>query len=170
MDLKDYIREIQDFPKPGIGFKDITPLLQDSRAFSHVASRFYKRYSEAHVDYVVGIESRGFLFAPVLAHALNCGLVIIRKQGKLPAETVSLTYDLEYGQDTLEIHRDALPWGARTVLMDDLLATGGTAAAAADLLHKVGARISEIAFVVELAFLEGRHKLAPLPVYSQISY
>ena len=170
MDLKNHIREIQDFPKPGINFKDITTLLKDPEAFGYAVGAFEARYKPMKLSYVAGIESRGFLFAPVLAHALGCGVLLIRKKGKLPADTFSHTYQLEYGEDTLEIHQDSCQSGDKVVLIDDLLATGGTAKAAATLLEQAGASVEEIAFLIELNFLQGRNQLDKFKVFSQIQY
>ncbi|HEY1014983.1 MAG TPA: adenine phosphoribosyltransferase [Herpetosiphonaceae bacterium] len=165
----DLIRTIPDFPIPGIQFKDITPLLSDGPAFGAVIDAFVERYRDMGLDAIVGVESRGFIFGAPVAHRLGIGLVPIRKPGKLPAETIGVEYALEYGSNRLELHRDALKPGARVVLIDDLLATGGTVAAACDLLGQLGADIAEAAFVIELAFLEGRAKLA-CPIFSLISY
>ncbi|MCC6273555.1 MAG: adenine phosphoribosyltransferase [Deltaproteobacteria bacterium] len=170
MDLKKIVRDIPDFPKPGILFKDITPLLQNSEAFKHIVDRFAARYREKPVDVIVGIESRGFLFGSVLAYVLGKSFAIMRKKGKLPYTTVSYTYKLEYGEDTIELHEDAIPKGSRVLIVDDLLATGGTAAAAAHLVEKMGGKVAELAFVIELAFLNGRKALGDYPVFSLIEY
>lgn len=170
MDLKNLVRDIPDFPKPGIVFKDITPLLTNPQAYRKIVDQFVERYRSKKLDVIVGIESRGFLFASVLAYQLGCSLAIMRKKGKLPYTTVSYTYKLEYGEDTIELHEDALQKGSRVIIVDDLLATGGTAQAAAHLTEKMGAKVEELAFVIELEFLKGRDKLRDYPVYSQICY
>lgn len=170
MDLKKIVRDIPDFPKPGILFKDITPLLQNPQAFKHIADCFVERYRSKPVDVIVGIESRGFLFGSVLAYVLGKSFAIMRKKGKLPYTTVSYTYKLEYGEDTIELHEDAIPKGSNVVIVDDLLATGGTAAAAAHLVEKMGGKVAELAFVIELAFLNGRKVLGDYPVFSLLEY
>lgn len=157
--LKDWIREVPDFPKPGILFKDITTLLKEPVALRETADRLAERFADRRIDHVVGIEARGFIFAPLVAVRLNAGFVPVRKPGKLPARTAARTYELEYGTDTLEMHVDGLASGDRVALVDDLLATGGTARAAADLVDSVGARVEAIGFVVELTYLEGRRRL-----------
>lgn len=168
--LGELIRTISDFPQPGIQFKDITTLIADGVAFQQVINLLYERYAERRIDAVVGVESRGFIFSAPLAYRLGVGLVPVRKHGKLPAATYAIEYDLEYGSNKLEIHRDALRPGARVVVMDDLLATGGTVAAACELVEQAGGIVEEAAFVVELTFLKGRAKLAPYPVHSLIQY
>ncbi len=170
MDLKTLVRDVPDFPKPGIVFKDITPLLQHPQAFKQIVDDFRRRYQGRPIDVIVGVESRGFLFASVLAYTLGRSLAIVRKKGKLPYITVSYTYQLEYGEDTIELHEDAIPKGSRVLIIDDLLATGGTAAATAHLVEKMGGKIEELAFVIELAFLEGRKMLGGYSIYSQIRY
>ena len=157
--VKATIRDIPDFPKPGIIFKDITPILKNVEAFQRVIDFFADKLKGKKIDYIAAIESRGFIFGAPLAYKLGCGLVIIRKPGKLPADTVSVTYDLEYGTDSIEIHKDSIEPGKRIVLIDDLLATGGTAAAACQLIEKIGGIIDSIAFVVDLTFLNGKEKL-----------
>jgi adenine phosphoribosyltransferase len=157
--LKNWIREVPDFPKPGILFKDITTLLKDPVALREAADLLAERFSDRPIDQVVGIEARGFIFAPLVAYRLNAGFVPVRKPGKLPAETAARTYELEYGSDTLEMHVDGLASGDRVALVDDLLATGGTARAAADLVESVGACVEAVGFVVELTYLEGRRRL-----------
>ena len=164
------IRNIPDFPIPGVQFKDITPLLADADAFRTVIDQFAERYAAANVDIVVGIEARGYIFAAPLAYRLGAGLVPVRKPGKLPAETIQVEYSLEYGTNTLEMHRDAFSHGARVLLMDDLLATGGTIRAAADLVEQLGGKVVELAFVIELTFLSGRERLANYPVFSLVQY
>lgn len=168
--LKALIRDVPDFPSRGILFRDVTPLLRDHRAFFEVIEALAARYRGQEIDAVAGIESRGFLFGAPLAMALGAGFIPIRKIGKLPGEKVSREYALEYGTNTLEMHVDAARPGERVLLMDDLLATGGTAAAAAALLEDVGATVAEIAFVVELTFLPGRRALAPFSVHSLLTY
>ena len=170
MDLKKIVRDVPDFPKPGIVFKDITPLLQNAEAFHYIIDQLVERYKNIPVDVVAGIESRGFLFASVLAYALKKPLVVIRKKGKLPHLTVTYTYQLEYGEDTIEMHEDAIPRGAKVLIVDDLLATGGTAEAAAKLVEKMGGEVSEVAFIIELAFLKGRERLKKYSVFHLIEY
>ncbi len=167
--LRDYIRDIPDFPKPGIVFKDISPLLANGRAFSACTSEL-SMYMPENIDVIVGIESRGFLFGAALAQLTGVGFVPIRKPGKLPADTHAIEYELEYGTDTLEIHRDALSPGHNVVVIDDLLATGGTAAATVQLIEKLGATVAACMFVVELDFLNGRQKLGHTPVHSLLHY
>lgn len=169
-DLKKYIREVPDFPKPGINFYDITTLLQDARGLRETVDRFCWCFLDHQVDKVVGMESRGFLFAPVLACSLNAGFVPVRKPGKLPSNKVSHSYDLEYGSDTLEMHEDAVLPGENVLIVDDLLATGGTAAATVQLVESVGGVVAGLGFVIELAFLEGRDKLGEHSVVSLIEY
>lgn len=152
-------RSIPDFPKPGIIFKDITTVIKDKDAFAAVINYFADLYKDKKIDYVAGMEARGFIFGAALAAKLGCGFVVIRKPGKLPAETISETYELEYGTDSLEIHADAIEAGKNVVLIDDLLATGGTANAACKLVRKLAANIVALAFVLELGFLNGRKKL-----------
>jgi adenine phosphoribosyltransferase len=169
-DLKTLIREVPDFPKPGILFYDITTLLKDPVGLRSVIDGLQNRYREAHVDVVVGVEARGFIFAPALAYALGAGFVPVRKPKKLPAECVRVTYDLEYGSDCLEMHRDAVGPGTRVLIVDDLLATGGTAAAVARMVSEAGGTVAGIGVVVELTFLKGRQKLAGYDVFSLLQY
>jgi len=169
-DLKRLIREVPDFPKPGILFYDITTLLKDPAGLRAVIDGLKDHYHETKVDVVLGIEARGFIFAPALAYALGAGFVPVRKPKKLPAETVSVTYDLEYGTDTLEMHKDAVSSGARVLIVDDLLATGGTAAAAARMVETAGGQVAGLGFVVELEFLHGRARLAGREVFSLLQY
>jgi adenine phosphoribosyltransferase len=169
-ELKRLIREVPDFPKPGILFYDITTLLKDAEGFRSVIDGLRRHYQSARVDTVLGIEARGFIFAPALAYALGAGFVPVRKPKKLPAECVSVTYDLEYGSDSLEMHKDAIGEGHRVLIVDDLLATGGTAAAAAHIVQKVGGSVAGIGFVIELTFLNGRQKLPGLDVFSLLRY
>ncbi len=170
IDLKDYIRNIKDFPKEGIMFRDITTLLKDPEALKHTLNELYKMTKNLNISKVVGIESRGFIFGSMLAEKLNVGFVPIRKPGKLPAEKESKTYDLEYGSDTIEIHKDAIKVGERVLLHDDLLATGGTALAAANLIENLGGEIVQISFVIELSFLKGREKLKKYEVQTLVNY
>ncbi|MGA2773266.1 MAG: adenine phosphoribosyltransferase [Bryobacteraceae bacterium] len=169
-DLKKLIREVPDFPKPGILFCDITTLLKDPSGLRAVIDGLKQHYRHTPVDLVLGIEARGFIFAPALAYALGAGFVPVRKPKKLPAEVVSVTYDLEYGTDTLEMHKDAVGNGSRVLIVDDLLATGGTAAAAARMVRSAGGTVAGIGFVVELTFLNGRRKLAGYDVFSLLEY
>ena len=168
--LKKLIREVPGFPKPGILFYDITTMLKDPEGLRSVIDGLRAHYREAQVDVVVGVEARGFIFAPALAYALGAGFVPVRKPRKLPAECVRVTYDLEYGSDCLEMHRDAVSRGTRVLIVDDLLATGGTSAAVARLVIEMGGIVAGIGFVVELTFLEGRRKLAGYDIFSLIQY
>jgi adenine phosphoribosyltransferase len=169
-DLKKLIREVPEFPKPGILFYDITTLLKVPEGLGAVIDGLKARYLGAHIDVVLGIEARGFIFAPALAYALGAGFVPVRKPGKLPAEVARVTYDLEYGSDTLEVHRDAINPGARILIVDDLLATGGTAAAAVRLVEGLGGKVAGLAFVIELTFLGGRSKLSGYELFSLLQY
>src|ERR1700758_5066899 len=157
--LKKLIREIPDFPKKGILFYDITTLLKDKLGFATLIDALSEHYLKKDVDLVLGMEARGFIFGPALAYRLNAGFVPVRKPGKLPAATAMVSYDLEYGSNTLEIHKDAIQKGQRVLIVDDLLATGGTAVATAELATQLGAQIAGFAFVVELDFLKGRERL-----------
>ena len=170
VDLRAYVREIPDFPRPGIVFRDITPLLLDPRASDAAVTRLARFARELDIDFVVAAEARGFILGGALARELHAGFVPARKPGKLPHETVSAEYDLEYGIDALEVHADALAGGARVLIHDDLLATGGTAGAVVDLVTRLGAEIVACAFLVELTFLAGRERLAPHHVHSLIQY
>ncbi len=169
-DLQRLIRDVPDFPKKGVLFKDITPLLADPAGLSLAVEYLTQPYRACHVDKVVGAESRGFIFGTAVARNLSAGFVPIRKPGKLPAERRALTYELEYGTDTLEIHADAIAPGQRVVLMDDLLATGGTMRACCDLVKELGGKIVGVAVLIELAFLHGREKLREYDVHSVICY
>jgi adenine phosphoribosyltransferase len=169
-DLKKLIREVPDFPKPGINFYDITTLLKDRHGLREVIDRLCHHYRDAQLDAVVGIEARGFIFAPALAYALRSGFVPVRKPKKLPAPCERIEYDLEYGTDVLEIHRDAIEPGCKVLIVDDVLATGGTAAAVAKLIGRMGGAVMGIGFVVELDFLHGRDKLAGFDVHSLLHY
>jgi adenine phosphoribosyltransferase len=168
--LESYIRNIPDFPIPGIQFKDITTLLRDGDALHRAIDVFVERYRDQQIDAIVAIESRGFIFGAPLAYALGIGLVPVRKVGKLPADTHRLEYALEYGTATLEIHKDAFPTGARVIVIDDLLATGGTIAAACELVAQAGGHVVEAAFLIELVALAGRERLGNHPIYAQITY
>ncbi|MBI2335537.1 MAG: adenine phosphoribosyltransferase [Deltaproteobacteria bacterium] len=170
MDLKQYIRDVPDFPKPGIVFKDITPLLLTPKVFSHIVQTFVDRYKNSRLDKIVGIESRGFLFGAVLAERLSVGFALARKKGKLPYKTREVTYELEYGTDTIEMHVDALNPGDRVLVIDDLLATGGTALAAAQLVEKFGATVVGLSFVVQLGALGGAKRLKDYEIFSQVVY
>ncbi len=169
-DLRRIIRDVPDFPKKGIVFKDITTLLRDPVAFSRSIDLLCERLAGRDHDVLVGIESRGFLFASTIAYKLGKGLVPVRKPGKLPARTVQVSYQLEYGTDSLEMHEDAIDRGQRVVIVDDVLATGGTARAVADLVEKVGGRVEALSFLIELDFLKGREKLADYDVVSLLRY
>ena len=164
MDLEQYIRDVPDFPKPGIVFKDITPLLADAAAMQDAVTQLVQPYALAGAEIVTGIESRGFIFGALAAERLGVGFVPIRKPGKLPAETISESYELEYGTDSVEIHADAIRSGQKVLMVDDLLATGGTMEAACKLVMKLGGEIVGAAFVIELSFLPGRAKLDDLGV------
>jgi len=169
-DLSRFIREIPDWPKPGILFRDITPLLADPQALRAAVDAMCAPYREAGVAYVAAVEARGFIFGTAVAARLNAGFVPIRKKGKLPFETQGVTYDLEYGTDTIEVHRDAVPPGAKVLMVDDLLATGGTMKAACDLVGKVEGRILGITCLIELTDLGGRDRLAPYEIHTVIAY
>ena len=168
--LKKLIREIPDFPKPGILFYDITTLLKDPAGFREAIGGLKARYDPANIDAVVGVEARGFIFASALAYALNAGFVPVRKPKKLPGETVRMAYDLEYGTDALEIHTGAIVPGSRVLIVDDLLATGGTAQATAKLVEQCGGKLIGLGFLVELTFLPGRKKLEGRDVFSLLQY
>lgn len=169
-DISQAIRNVPDFPKPGIQFKDITPVLADARLFRGSVDLLTKDLSPGEVDAVVGIDARGFIFAAAAAVKLQCGFVPVRKKGKLPYHTHEQSYDLEYGSNTIAIHTDAVKPGARVILVDDLLATGGTAGAAVTLLEKLGARILAVNFLIELSFLKGRTKLPDQNIHSLVVY
>jgi len=168
-DLARHIRDIPDFPKPGVVFKDITPLLADAMAFRATVDKFVERY-RGRADMVLGIESRGFIIGAAVAYGLGTGLAVVRKPGKLPARTYAARYDLEYGSDALEIHHDAVGDHHRVLIVDDLLATGGTASAAVELVQRCGGRVVACAFVIELAFLNGRQRLAGQDVFALVRY
>jgi adenine phosphoribosyltransferase len=169
-DLKKLIREVPDYPKPGILFYDLTTLLKDKKGFQTLIDRLCKHYEGHQIDLVAGIEARGFIFAPALAYQLRAGFVPVRKPKKLPAKTAHVSYALEYGTDALEMHEDAVKQGQRVLLCDDLLATGGTAAAAVQLIRGLGGTVDGAAFAVELNFLHGRSKLPGLDVFSLMQY
>lgn len=168
--LKNYIRNIPDFPKAGILFRDITTLLKDKKAFKLAIDALANKYKNKKIDVVVAVEARGFILGGVIAHKLGAGFVPVRKKGKLPARTNSVTYDLEYGTDTLEMHRDAIKPGDKVLIVDDLLATGGTVKAVSDLVKQLQGKIIGIAFLIELTDLKGKEKLKGYPVYSLIKY
>lgn len=170
IEFKKYIRDIPDFPKQGIIFKDITPLLKDGRAFADTVNRIADEYKDKKVDVILSVEARGFIFGAAVAYKMGVGLVPVRKSGKLPYRTHSVTYDLEYGKDALQIHRDAFSKGAKVLIVDDLLATGGTTQAVAGLVENMGGEIVGIAFVIELLPLKGREKLNKFQVTSLIKY
>lgn len=170
LDLKDYIRDIPDFPRPGILFRDITPLLADRRALREAVDRLSHRFKNKKVDVVVAAEARGFILGGAVARNLNAGFAPVRKKGKLPWDAHSAEYALEYGKDSLEIHKDAFKPGARVLVLDDLLATGGTARAIIDLVKRLGGRIAGVCFLIELTDLRGRRKLKGYPAYSLIKY
>lgn len=170
MDLKSKIRTIPDWPKKGIMFRDITPLLQDKKAFKYVIDKFYERYKGKNIGVIVAIESRGFVFGAVLAYKLGCSFVPIRKEGKLPHKTMKQEYSLEYGNAVVEIHEDAIKQGDKVLIVDDLIATGGTISATIKLVELLGGKIIEIAFVIELIDLKGREKLKDYNVFSLVEF
>jgi adenine phosphoribosyltransferase len=170
MDLAQHIRNVPDFPKPGIQFKDITTLLLVPEAFRYVISQFKARYTELQVDAIVGVDARGFIFAASLAHEMGLPLITARKKGKLPADTIAEEYELEYGTAIVEMHRDSVKPGDSMVIIDDLLATGGTVGAVVRLIERLGGRVTEAAFVVELPPLGGRKRLDPVPVHSLVEF
>ncbi len=169
-DLKSKIRDVPDFPIKGIMFRDITTLLEDTEAFKFVMDHLYDRYRNKKIDRVVAIEARGFIFGGALADRLGCGFVPARKAGKLPADTVEESYSLEYGTATLQLHADAIEKGQRILIFDDLLATGGTLAATAKLVERLGGEIIEIAVLIELTFIKGRELIKDYPLYSMVEY
>ncbi len=170
MNLKAHIRNVKDFPKPGIMFRDITTLLKNPEAYNYTLEQLLDFVKDKKINKVVGIESRGFIFGSVLAHKLNCGFIPVRKPGKLPAEKVSISYSLEYGEDRLEMHKDAIQPGDKVLVHDDLLATGGTMNAVCQLIEQLGGEIVQVSFIVELSFLNGRDKLKPYDVRSIVNY
>ncbi len=169
-DLKSLIREVPDFPKPGINFYDITTLLKDKEGLRATIDALTSHYRGKQIDTVIGIEARGFIFGPAVAYALGTGFVPVRKPKKLPAQTVAIEYQLEYGFDSLEVHKDAIESGQNVLIVDDVLATGGTASAVAKLVEKIGGRVAGLGFVLELMFLNGRGKLAGYDVFSLLQY
>lgn len=170
MDLKSKIRDIPDFPHEGIIFKDITTLLKDKEAFRYVIKTIADKYRDMEIDFVAGPEARGFIIGASLAYELGTGFVPIRKEGKLPAETIKVEYDLEYGKDSLEIHRDSIEPGQKILMVDDLLATGGTISSACKLVEKLGGEILAVEFIIELEFLNGRKALSKYNINSLIQY
>jgi len=170
LNIKDYIRDVQDFPKKGIVFKDITTLLGDKQAFHEVINNFVERYRDKPIDKIVAADARGFIIGSVLAYELGTGFVPVRKKGKLPYKTIEASYDLEYGSDTLYMHEDAIRENELVLIVDDLLATGGTAEAMCELVKQQKGEIIEVAFMIELSFLKGRDKLKGYQMYSQIVY
>ena len=168
--IRSRIRDVPDFPKPGILFKDITPMLADPRAFNLCLDLFAERYDARPLDAIVGIESRGFIFGAALAARMRKAFIPARKPGKLPYETHRVSYDLEYGSDAIEIHRDAIAPSERVLIVDDLIATGGTAWAACELVRRLGGEVIGATFAVELTFLSGAERLAPVPIYSLLQY
>lgn len=170
MKLQDKIRDVPDFPVKGILFKDITTLLKDAAAFRYAIDELTARYKDEKIEIIVAMESRGFIFAAPLAYRLGAGFVPARKPGKLPAETISVEYSLEYGTDKVEMHKDACRPGQRVLIVDDLLATGGTATATVQLVEKLGGKVMGIAFLIELTFLNGRDRLKGYPIFSLIQY
>ncbi|MDP1809373.1 MAG: adenine phosphoribosyltransferase [Actinomycetota bacterium] len=170
MDLKVNIRDVPDFPKPGILFKDITPLLSNGLAFTHAIDTIAEHFAGQKIDVVLGAEARGFILGGALAYKLGCGFVPARKPGKLPHAVTQAIYDLEYGTDALEVHRDSIAPGQRVLIVDDVLATGGTAGAKAELVRKMAGEVAGLAFLIELKFLDGRAKLGDYDIYSLIAY
>ncbi len=170
LDLKKAIRDVPDFPKQGIIFKDITTLLKDKEAFKYAIDKMVERYTGEEIDQIVAIESRGFIFGSILAYNLNTGFIPVRKPGKLPAETVSESYQLEYGTDAVEMHKDALSQSEKILIVDDLLATGGTSLATARMVEKLGGKVIGFSFLVELEFLKGRDKLKDYNVFSLVRF
>lgn len=170
MDLKTLIRDIPDFPKPGVLFRDITTLLRDPEGLRYTIDAMSEKCADLQADYVVGMESRGFIFGAPLAYKLNSGFIPVRKPGKLPAAVHTVEYELEYGTDKLEMHQDALTPGSRVLIVDDVIATGGTAAATAQLIEQTGCTLAGFGFIIELTFLEGRKLLPNVPIASLIEY
>lgn len=168
--LKSAIRDVPDFPKEGVVFKDITPILQNAQLFRLAITVLADRYQRKQVDQIVAVDARGFLFASAAAYVLGCGVSLVRKKGKLPYKTISTSYDLEYGSNTVEMHVDAIKPGQQVVIIDDVLATGGTMKATVDLVNQLGGNVTEAAFFIELRFLNGAAKLSPTPVFSILQY
>jgi adenine phosphoribosyltransferase len=169
-ELKSKIRNVPDFPIKGVMFRDITTLVKDKTAFKYVVDQLYERYKDKKIDQVIGIESRGFIFGGALAHRLGCGFVPARKLGKLPSETIEESYELEYGRTSLQMHTDAIKKGDLVLVLDDLLATGGTIRATTNMVERLGGIIVEIAVIIELSFLKGRDKLKNYSIYSMVDY
>ena len=170
MDIEKYIRNIQDFPKPGIGFKDITPLLNNPQAMASCLDLLISNLADKKINKVIGVESRGFFFGTLIAQKLNAGFIPVRKPNKLPFDTISASYELEYGSDTLEIHTDAIQKGDRVLIHDDVLATGGTAKAVCELVEKLGGEIVQCNFLMELSFLNGRENLLDKEIFAVLTY
>lgn len=170
MDLKKYIRDVPDFPKKGILFKDITTLISEPEPFKYVVDTIVDKYKNKDIDKLVSVEARGYIFGGVLAYNLNCGFIPVRKPGKLPSETIAMDYTLEYGTNTIEIHKDALKPGEKVLIFDDLLATGGTVQATCQLIEQQGAKIVACVFLIDLTFLKGSEKLKNYEVFSLIEY
>ncbi|GIU71064.1 MAG: adenine phosphoribosyltransferase [Candidatus Nitrosocaldaceae archaeon] len=170
MNLKALIREYPDFPKPGVLFRDISPILRDPQAFKYVIDKFYEEYKDDNIDLIAGIESRGFIFASALALRFNKGMIMVRKQGKLPGDTTTKKYDIEYGNATMEVQRDIIKKGERVLITDDLIATGGTAKAAAQLVEELGGEVAGFAFVIELSDLKGVNGINSYKIYSLVRY
>ncbi len=168
--IKSAIRDVPDFPEPGVIFKDISPVLQDRQLFRLAISMFNDRYQRRHIETICAIDARGFIFGSALAYVLGCGLTMVRKKGKLPHKTIEASYDLEYGSNTIALHEDAFPKGSRVLIMDDVLATGGTLKASCDLVEQLQGEIVEIAVFIELNFLNGRQRLPGKEIFSLISY
>lgn len=168
--IESLVRAIPDFPQPGIIFRDITTVIKDAKGFTIIMDDLVDRYGDQNIDYVMGAEARGFIFGAALAYSIGAGFVPARKPGKLPAQVLSASYNLEYGSNSIEVHKDAIHKGARVLLVDDLLATGGTAKAMTQLVEELEAQVVELAFVIELEDLKGRDLLAPYSVYSQLTY
>lgn len=168
--LKNAVRDVPDFPQKGVVFKDITPILQDAQLFRLAVTVMADRYQRRQVDQIVAIDARGFLFASAVAYVLGCGVSIVRKKGKLPYKTVEASYDLEYGSNTVQMHVDAIKLGQQVVIVDDVLATGGTMKAAIGLVEKLGGKVTEAACFIELKFLKGAERIAPVPAFSVIQY
>jgi adenine phosphoribosyltransferase len=170
MDLKEKIRTVPHWPIEGVMFRDITTVLQEPEAMKEACNRFYERYKGKKIDKIVGIDARGFIFGAVLAYQLNLGLILVRKKGKLPYKTVSAEYTLEYGTDTVEMHEDAIQKGEQVLIVDDLIATGGTISAAIELVEKLGGEVVECAFVIELPNLKGREKIKGYNIFSMVEF
>ena len=170
MDLKKIVRDIPDFPKPGILFKDITTLVQDKEAFKYAVDQFLEYYSDKKIDYVAAVEARGYIMGGALAYHLGAGFVPVRKPGKLPYDVVSMDYTLEYGSNTLEVHKDAIKPGSNVLIFDDLIATGGSAEATVKLIEKIGGKVAGVAFMIELSDLKGKDRLKGYDIFSLLVY